>query len=188
MPDVTDDLAIHIIRSARRKRTISARLLNWYTLEVLVPADLSEEQLQRAVRQIKEQTLQRRSKLRSFASDAELEQRAKHLNHDLFQGALRWRSIRFVQNQHARFGSCSPAHGTIRISQRLRSVPEFVLDYVLVHELAHLLEPNHSEAFWSLVYRYDKAERARGYLLALQLEDDALEMETPLETTDEGED
>jgi len=170
-----DDIAVQVIRSPRRTKTVSARLLNWYTLEVRAPASMSEEELQRAVRHFVEQVLEMRRKMRRFRSDAYLEERAKRLNQSLFGGALRWRSIRFAANQRKTFGSCSPALGTIRISKRLATVPPFVLDYVIVHELVHLQEPNHSQAFWELVYRYDKAERARGYLMALQLEEDAVE-------------
>jgi hypothetical protein len=63
-----------------------------------------------------------------------------------------------------RWASCTPEDGSIRVSERLRSVPSWVLDYVLVHELAHLRVAGHDAAFWSLVTRYPRAERARGYL------------------------
>jgi hypothetical protein len=63
-----------------------------------------------------------------------------------------------------RWASCTPADATIRLSQRLLEMPAWVQDYVLVHELAHLIEPGHGPRFWSLVERYPRTERARGYL------------------------
>lgn len=166
---------INVVRSARRKKTISARLLNWYTMEVRAPADIPEAELQRAIRDLAERMEASRSKLRQFASDQDLERRAQRLNQGLFGGALRWRSIRFVSNQNTCFGSCTPVRGTIRISHRLAGAPSFVLDYVITHELAHLLEPSHSAAFWKHVYRYERTERARGYLMAMQLESDRID-------------
>jgi predicted metal-dependent hydrolase len=73
-------------------------------------------------------------------------------------------SVRWVNNQHGRWGSCTPADQTIRISHRVQEMPDWVIDYVLLHELAHLVVPSHSNAFWGLVARYPKTERARGYL------------------------
>jgi predicted metal-dependent hydrolase len=73
-------------------------------------------------------------------------------------------SVRWVSNQHSRWGSCTPEDGTIRLSTQLRGMPAWVVDYVLVHELTHLIEPGHGPAFWALVNRYPKTERARGYL------------------------
>ena len=78
-----------------------------------------------------------------------------------------------MTNQQKRYGSCTPATATIRISTRVAQMPLWVLDYVLVHELAHLLEANHSPRFWELVARYPLSERARGYLIAIGLEGDA---------------
>jgi predicted metal-dependent hydrolase len=46
-----------------------------------------------------------------------------------------------------------------------------VLEYVVMHELAHLLEANHGPRFWQLVARYPRTERARGYLMAAGLEE-----------------
>jgi predicted metal-dependent hydrolase len=54
----------------------------------------------------------------------------------------------------------------VRISSAVARFPPWVLDYVIVHELAHLRRPDHSRAFWKLVERYPRAERARGYLIA----------------------
>jgi len=70
--------------------------------------------------------------------------------------------------------------------------PAWVLDYVLIHELAHLIEFNHGPAFDAIVARYPKAERARGYLIAKDLDDDDVEVDVrslPVEivVVDEGE-
>ncbi|GAA2057704.1 hypothetical protein GCM10009779_54630 [Polymorphospora rubra] len=73
-------------------------------------------------------------------------------------------SVRWVTNQNGRWGSCTPADRTIRISHRIQEMPEWVIDYVLLHELAHLVVPSHNARFWELVGRYPKTERARGYL------------------------
>lgn len=179
----SEDLTIHVIRSARRKKTIGARLVNWCTLEVRAPTDIPDRDLRQAIDGFVAQVQRRRQRQRQMTSNDVLQQRAQYLNKRLLDGRARWRSIRFVSNQRKRFGSCSPATGDIRISDRLASAPEFVLDYVVTHELAHLLEPNHSRAFWNLVYRYDKAERARGFLLALQLDDGSDNPSADLEGT-----
>ena len=73
--------------------------------------------------------------------------------------------MRWVDNQNSRWGSCTLADRTIRLSERLQAMPGWVLDYVLVHELAHLLEPGHDARFWAWVDRYPQAEKAKGYLL-----------------------
>ena len=57
-----------------------------------------------------------------------------------------------------------PADGTIRLSTRLQGMPSYVVDYVLLHELTHLLTPGHGPDFWEWLNRYDLTERARGFL------------------------
>jgi hypothetical protein len=165
-------LQIVIVRSARRKRTVGARLLDWRTLEIRAPVDIPEAELQRLISQLTQKALEQRGKLRQFRSDDALEERAQRLNARYFGGELRWRSIRFVPNQNSLFGSCTPSLGTVRISQRLAHTPDFVLDYIVMHEIAHLRVREHSKAFWDLVYQLPLVERARGYLMALQFEDD----------------
>ncbi len=60
----------------------------------------------------------------------------------------------------------------MRVSSRLAAHPAWVLDYVLVHELAHLLVASHGPEHDALVDRYPYAERARGFLIALDLDPD----------------
>ncbi|MEJ2749035.1 MAG: M48 family metallopeptidase, partial [Anaerolineae bacterium] len=117
------------------------------------------------------QTRLRRKVQRPAKSDADLEQLARRLNDTYFSGRLRWHSIRYVTNQNKRFGSCTPSHGTIRISHRVAAMPDWVLDYVVMHELAHLEEANHGPRFWQLVNQYPRTERARGYLIAVGMEE-----------------
>ncbi len=169
-----DVFETRIVRSRRRKKTASARMLNWYTLEIRVPERIDKRELRRIVQHFEEKVCDERGGWRHFTTDEELGARARRLNETFFDGALRWRSIRFVTNQNTCFASCSPMRGTIRLSHRLAHVPSFVLDYVLMHELTHLLEPTHSDTFWDYVYRYERTERARGYLMAMQLEDDVV--------------
>ena len=163
---------IRVKRSARRKKTISARWRGDNTIEILAPASITDEALLPIIDNLKRRLIAVKEKQNAPIDDEVLVQRANALNEKYFQGRLHWRSIRFVTNQNKQFGSCTPKQGTIRISHRLASAPMWVLDYVIMHELAHLLEANHSQKFWDIVYRYPRTERARGYLIALSLEDD----------------
>ena len=63
-----------------------------------------------------------------------------------------------------RWASCTPAERTIRLSRALQEMPVWVQDYVLLHELAHLIESGHGPRFWRLLESYPRTERARGYL------------------------
>ena len=106
-----------------------------------------------------------RSERRAELTDDDLLRRALALNDELLGGLATPESVRWVTNQHSRWGSCTPGDRSIRLSERLKAMPLWVVDYVVVHELAHLLEPRHDENFWAWVDRYPQAERAKGYLL-----------------------
>lgn len=172
LEELTEPLApeVEVRRSERRHRTVSARL-DGGRLVVYLPARMSKAEEARWI-----ETMVRRFEARSLRrklnSDGDLQRRAAELNRQYFGGRLRWASLEYVTNQNSRYGSCSPADRTIRISSALAEMPRWVRDYVLVHELAHLVEPNHSRAFWKLVDRYPLTERARGYLMAKGMEEE----------------
>jgi predicted metal-dependent hydrolase len=161
--------AVEVRRSNRRRRTVTAYRESGRTV-VLIPAAFSRAEEQRWVAQMvaKLQTREERRR-RSLGGDDELMARARTLSAAHLDGVPQPASVRWVDNQHRRWGSCTPADRTIRLSSRLRAMPEYVLDYVLVHELAHLVEPSHDARFWSLVARYPRAERARGFLEGVEL-------------------
>ena len=160
-------MEIRINRSRKRRKTIQARENNG-VLEILAPAHMSDKQIEPYIRNLKER-IDRQKKLARL-DDGHLEKCAAALNRRYFKNLLKWESIRWVTNQNKRNGSCTPSRGTIRISHNIAEMPRFVQDYVIIHELAHLIEPNHGRRFWELVYQYPKTERARGYLIAIGME------------------
>ena len=154
-------MEVIVKRSKRRKKTISARMVDG-KMEVLAPAALPDAALQDHISSLRAR-FEKRAKTRN---DACLDARACYLNRKYFEGELKWTSIQYSSRQERRRGSCSVVSRTIRISQRLSEMPQWVEDYVIVHELAHLLEPNHGKRFKALVRRYPLAERAIGFLIA----------------------
>lgn len=161
-------MEVKIVRSKKRKKTVSAREVNGQFI-IQAPAAMSDIDLQPIIEKLQKRWQNRRAKTR--LDNAALQRRAQELNRQYFNGELKWKTVKWVTNQEKRFGSCTPANGTIRLSSRLATMPVFVRDYVLVHELAHLVEANHGPEFWKLVYRYPRTERARGYLMAVGLEE-----------------
>jgi predicted metal-dependent hydrolase len=152
---------VEVRRSKRRRRTVSA-YRDGDRIVVMIPASLSRKEEAEWVRTMVARL--ERSDQRRRPSDDALLQRARGLNDRYLGGLATPESVRWVENQTARWGSCTPGDRTIRLSARLQGMPPWVIDYVLVHELAHLLEPGHDERFWAWVNRYPRAERAKGYL------------------------
>jgi hypothetical protein len=97
-------------------------------------------------------------------SDAALAAHAAHLSAQYLGGRAVPASVRWVTNQNSRWGSATPADGTIRLSDKLRPMPQWVIDYVLLHELAHLLVAAHNAAFWKLLEAYPETQRAKAFL------------------------
>lgn len=162
---------VEVRRSTRRKRTVTAyRELD--TIVVLIPGRMSARDEQRWVDQMVRRVLAKEARSGGPRGDAELAERAAELAAAYLVPVLgeapEPSSVTWVANQQHRWGSCTPSTRTIRLSERLRPMPSWVVDYVLVHELVHLVEPTHSARFWSLVSAHPRAERARGYLEGYQ--------------------
>jgi hypothetical protein len=152
---------VEIRRSARRKRTVRAYREGDKTI-VLMPANLPRAVEEEHVRSLVERLDRREQRVRP--SDDGLMARAAELSAEWFGGAAEPSSVRWVTNMDKRWGSCSSGDRSIRLSHRLRGMPPYVVDYVLVHELAHLIEPNHSRRFWALVDAFPHAAKAKGFL------------------------
>ncbi|MBD3783082.1 MAG: M48 family metallopeptidase [Micrococcales bacterium] len=152
---------VEVRRSRRRRRTVSAYRDGGRTV-VLIPASFSAAEEARWV----ERMLARlaRGESRRPVGDEALQARAARLSERYLGGHARPQSVRWVSTMEKRWASCTPSDGTIRVSDRLQDVPTHVLDYVLLHELAHLLVAGHGTAFWRLVASYPRLERARGFL------------------------
>ena len=133
-------------------------------LELLVPSSMPYSEREHWA-EVMSRRLARRAQ-RSRPSDERLLERARKLNDRHFEGKLRWASIAFADMDRL-WGSCTFAAGAIRIARRAASLPEWVLDYLVMHELAHLVHSDHGPGFHELENRYLLAERAKGYLLAL---------------------
>lgn len=152
---------------------MSARLVKDVIL-INAPYRIPDAHLEKIITQFKER-FQRKQLREELNRKEELMAVFDRLNEKYFENKLKLTAIEYVTNQQHRFGCCNYRTAHIRISHRLSMMPEWVRDYVIVHEMAHLIEPNHGQVFWDIVKRYELAERAKGYLMAvgLQREDES---------------
>ncbi|GGU48057.1 M48 metallopeptidase family protein [Lentzea flava] len=159
---------VEVRRSSRRRRMVSA-YREGDTVVVLLPARMTKGEEKHWVAEMlsRLQRSETRRKSPARTSDEALVARCTELSARYLDSLADPVSVRWVPPMRTRWASCTPSEGTIRVSERLRDVPPWVLDYVLVHELAHLLVPGHGKDFWEWVHRYPKTERAMGYLEGL---------------------
>ncbi|MBZ8176907.1 DUF45 domain-containing protein [Corynebacterium poyangense] len=160
------DPKVEIIRSPKRKKTISGR---WQDgrIVVRVPARLTRSQEDRLVADLVNKMKAKAHHAQSW-SDEHLERRARALNQTYLESRAHFSGIRWADNQKHRWGSCTPDTGSIRISSQLKTVPGYVLDAVIVHELVHTFIPHHGPEFYQWANKVPHAERAQGYLEAYQ--------------------
>jgi predicted metal-dependent hydrolase len=155
---------VEVIRSRKRKRSVGAQLIG-DTLKLTIPSWMSKAEEAHWIDEMSKRFLRKMSTDRF-----DLTKRTAGLAKRL--GLRTPTDIRWATDMTQRWGSCTPTDGTIRISDRLAAFPDWVVDYVIVHELAHLEVPDHGADFWALVHRFPTAERAVGYLIAKSGEDE----------------
>jgi predicted metal-dependent hydrolase len=155
---------VEVRRSARRRRTVSA-YREGQRIVVMIPARFTRaEEAQWVAKMVARLDTGQRLAKRRPATDAALMRRAGALSARYLDDRARPASVRWVRTMRTRWASCTPMDRTIRLSDKLREMPVWVQDYVLLHELAHLLVAGHGRDFWALVERFPRTERARGYL------------------------
>jgi predicted metal-dependent hydrolase len=152
---------VEVRRSARRTRTVSAYRKDGKVI-VMIPARFTRAEESEWVDAM---LIKLEGKAaRGRQTEEQLMRRALELSREFLNSQARPISVRWVDNMTTRWASCTTGEGSIRLSDRLQPMPVWVIDYVLVHELAHLLEPSHNKRFWHWVDKYPKSERAKGYL------------------------
>jgi hypothetical protein len=155
---------VEVRRSARRRRTVSA-YRDGERIVVMIPGRFTRaEEAEWVAKMVARLDTGTQRSRRRGTTDAALARRADELSATYLGGRARPASVRWVGTMRTRWASCTPADRTIRMSDKLREMPTWVQDYVLLHELAHLLVPGHGPDFWALTARYPRTERARGYL------------------------
>jgi len=152
---------VEVRRSARRKRSVSA-FREGDKVVIAIPARLSAAEEQEWVTKMVERLAARERRRRP--SDQALHARALELSAAYLGGQAVPASVRWATNQSTRWGSATLPDGAIRISDRVQGMPPWVLDYVLLHELAHLIHAGHGKDFWALLDGYPHRDRARGFL------------------------
>ena len=179
-PPRFDRPEVEIQVSPRRKKTGTA---HWSGSRIIVqiPANVRGKDRTIFVDELVERLLTQRPQV--AAGDGTLEERARLLAAE-FNNGIEPASVRWVTNQQSRWASCSPATKEIRVSSRLRQCPEWVIDAVLVHELAHLQVADHSPAFYEIANRHPRQDDSElyieGYALGLGLRIEEGDVESPL--------
>ena len=161
---------VEVRRSARRRRTVSADLRDGVVV-VSIPAHFTAAQerdwVHRMVTKLQSK-YQQPARPGNGPDDAAPEdgllQRAAVLSREYLGGRGQPVRIGWVTNQNSRWASATPSRKTIRLSHKLQGMPDWVVDYVILHEMAHLIEPSHNRTFWRLLESYPHTGTAKAFL------------------------
>ena len=163
----SDSPEVLVQRSARRKKTVSAHF-SADTVILAVPQSATRREIEQWKTTLVPKIVAKRDRARRNArrrgTDEALWQMAHELSATYLNGRAQPTQVRWSTRQNTRWGSATPSTGVIRISTRLATVPDWVLETVVLHELVHLLEAQHNDRFWSLARRHPKASDAAQFL------------------------
>lgn len=158
---VVDGEEIIVVRSTRRRRTVSADQVDG-VLRLRIPHRLARRHVEEHARAFRRRM--RRQSGGAPRGDDELLARARELSRQYLEGVPQPTSVSWSSRQRSRWGSTTSTTGEIRLSSRLQQMPLWVQDAVLIHELAHLVEPGHGPRFKELVGRYPRTVQADAFL------------------------
>jgi len=162
---------IVVIRSTRRKKNISAYRQGG-RIVVSIPARMSKADEREMVPQMVAKI--RAQEAAATMSEETLQARVDELLTELAPeitsrpSSINWRGMR------ERWGSCTGTDRTIRISDRLKGAPDYVVDYVLFHEAIHLQYFDHGPEFKALLARFPREDQAEAYLSGYEAAENAL--------------
>jgi predicted metal-dependent hydrolase len=161
---------IIVRRDGRLKKSARWVIEKDGAINLRIPHRLPSKEVPRLLKDVVAQVERRekRTTRRQGRNDADLKERAEWINASSFDSQIEWRSIRWVSNMQHRLGSCTNGgvtDGDIRISDRIKGWPQWVIDYVIAHELAHRIYTDHSPEFWDFLSgAYPLTDQARGFI------------------------
>ncbi|KRO35938.1 MAG: hypothetical protein ABR54_05430 [Actinobacteria bacterium BACL15 MAG-120619-bin91] len=170
LPGISEGEII-VIRSTRRKKNISAYRQGG-RIVVSIPARMSKADERAMIPEMVAKI--RAQEAAATMSEEGLATRVDQLLTELAPeivlrpSTITWRAMR------ERWGSCTSTDRTIRISDRLKGAPEYVLDYVLFHEAIHLQFFDHGPEFKGLLARFPLEAQAEAYLSGYEAAENAL--------------
>ena len=172
---------VEVRRSSKRRKTIEA-YRKGDTIIVAIPARMSKREEERVVAEM----VSKLGKDDLRLTSTELMARALELNSLYLGDKATPITVEWSSRMERIWGSCTIEERAIRLSNRLDDAPRYALDYILLHELVHLIVAGHGPDFKALLAGYPQLERAEGYLEGRQirLEEDLVDAIDPIESMD----